>query len=278
VIKFLDLGHDLMIFGNTEVGSYIRKLANEFGVDFDDYDSRVKDSLYFSQYKDFLNPKLTEMKDTDITITKNSLNVPVVSKRPKGYILYEGIAMEVDPHNQYLFTILKADDNAYSVNTKSGQFYSFGDKIKLVTAYQARNNRRVLISGSTTICSNKFYHLSAVDGHPKTSPNHEFCNEIIGWNFQRTGVLRFENVRHQRKENQVTLGTYRIKDELEYMIDIYEYDNKTGSWKPYLTDDLQVELWMLNVYIRTQLKLVSTSKPTYYWSFKAPISMECLNS
>lgn len=37
IIKFIDSGHDIMIFANSEVGNYIRKLANEFGVDFDDY-------------------------------------------------------------------------------------------------------------------------------------------------------------------------------------------------------------------------------------------------
>ena len=37
VLKFIDSGHDIMIFANSEVGGYIRKLANEFGVDFDDY-------------------------------------------------------------------------------------------------------------------------------------------------------------------------------------------------------------------------------------------------
>lgn len=37
IVKFIDSGHDIMIFANTEVGNYIRKLANEFGVDFDDY-------------------------------------------------------------------------------------------------------------------------------------------------------------------------------------------------------------------------------------------------
>ena len=99
------------------------------------------------------------MKRNDIIVTKNSINIPVVSKRPKGFILFEGIAQEIDPHNQYLFTILKADDNCYSVNTKTSNYYNFGDKIKLVNAYQAKNNRRVVISGSTNICSNKFYFL-----------------------------------------------------------------------------------------------------------------------
>jgi hypothetical protein len=33
---------------------------------------------------------------------------------------------------------------------------------------------------------------------PRNSPNAEFCNEIINWNFQRTGVLKYENIRHSR--------------------------------------------------------------------------------
>ena len=37
IIKFIDSGHDIMIFANSEVSNYMRKLANEFGVDFDDY-------------------------------------------------------------------------------------------------------------------------------------------------------------------------------------------------------------------------------------------------
>lgn len=67
--------------------------------------------------------------------------------------------MEVDPANTYLFPILKADDNSYSVNSKSGNYYAFGDRIKLVNGYQARNNRRVVIAGSTSLCSNRFYVL-----------------------------------------------------------------------------------------------------------------------
>lgn len=54
------------------------------------------------------------------------------------------------------------------------------------------------------------------------------------------------------------------------MLDIYEYNQKTQTWKPFLTDDLQVELVMLNPYYRQQMKLLSNNKPTYYLSFKAP--------
>lgn len=36
-VKFFDDGHDIMIFGGTENGSFIRSLVNEFGSDFDNY-------------------------------------------------------------------------------------------------------------------------------------------------------------------------------------------------------------------------------------------------
>jgi oligosaccharyltransferase complex subunit beta len=54
------------------------------------------------------------------------------------------------------------------------------------------------------------------------------------------------------------------------MLDIYEFDSKTNQWKPFLTDDLQMEFTMMNPYYRLQMKLLSSSKPTYYISFRAP--------
>ena len=119
----------------------------------------MKDSLYLHNNKDVLNPELVKLKDNGIIVTKNVINVPVLNKLPKNYILYEGIGHEADHDSTYLNTILRADESCYSINTKTGQFYNFGEKIRLVSIYQARNNRRVIMSGSTSLCSNKFYHL-----------------------------------------------------------------------------------------------------------------------
>jgi hypothetical protein len=46
LLKFIDDGHDLMIFGSSDASKFMRELVNEFGVDYDDYDSEIKDSLY----------------------------------------------------------------------------------------------------------------------------------------------------------------------------------------------------------------------------------------
>ena len=37
LLKYFDDGHDIMIFADKTVGSFLRKFVTEFGVDFDDY-------------------------------------------------------------------------------------------------------------------------------------------------------------------------------------------------------------------------------------------------
>ena len=139
------------------------------------------------------------MKNNEIVVTKNSIGVSSVCKAPKGFILFEGIGQEVDSNNNYLFSILKADENSFSINSKTQQFYNNGEKIKLINGYQGRNNRRVVVSGSINMCSNKFYYLSSIDNNgPINSPNAVLCQDLINWNFQKTGVLKYENIRHQR--------------------------------------------------------------------------------
>ena len=68
----------------------------------------------------------------------------------------------------------------------------------------------------------------------------------------------------------MSLPTYRVKDELEYTVDIYEYDHKVESWKPYLSDDIQLEFVMMNPYYIRQMKMVVPGKPTYSVNFRAP--------
>jgi len=272
ILQHFDDGHNIMIIADKNVNSYLRNLVTEFGVDFDDYDSQVKDSFHLHSLKNNLNKDLIDRRDNEIIVTKNVIPIKNVFTANNNYILYEGIGMETDPHNNYIFSALRADDNTYSVNSKSGLYYSFGNKIKLVAAYQGRNNKRVTITGSSKLCSNEFYFLSSVNEQgPLNSANAIFCNDLIMWNFERSGVLKYKNERHQRKEDGKNLDIYRIKDELEYMVDIYEYEFKTDSWKPYLTDDLQIEYTMMDPYYRLQLKMLALGKPTYYVSFKVSL-------
>ena len=246
LLQFIDDGHDLMIFGSSDASKFMRELVNEFGVDFDDYNSEVKDSLYLHPDSGVkgINQQLLNLHDEEIIISKNVININNIFSKPNGYILYKGIGMDLDPQNKYVFPILSGDKNSYS--------------------------KRIVVLGSTDICSDKFYYLSmnAENKSMLESPNALFCQDILNWNFQRTGVLKYENVRHNNNLGK-TLDTYRIKDYLEYYIDILEYDYKTNSWKNYDSDDVQLSFIMMNPYYINQMKRLY-NKPTYYVKFRAP--------
>ena len=263
LLKYIDDGHDIMIFGSSDASKFMRELVNEFGVDYDDYDSEIKDSLYLHQNSGVngLNKQLINLHNDEIIISKNIIGINNIFNKPNGYILYKGIGMDLDPQNKYVFPILSGDKNSYSVSKSTGEVYSNGEHIKLVNGYQARNNRRIVLLGSTDICSDKFYYLSMTEENKSMleSPNAIFCQDILNWNFQRTGVLKYENVRHNNNQG-VTLETYRIKDYLEYYIDILEYDYK---------DDIQLSFIMMNPYYINQMRRLH-NKPTYYAKFRAP--------
>ena len=218
LLKFVDDGHDLMIFGSSDASKFMRELVNEFGVDYDDYDSEIKDSIYLNSNSGItgLNKQLIDLSDEEIIISKNIIGINNIFNKPNGYILYKGIGMDLDPQNKYVFPILSGDKNSYSVSKTTGEVYSNGEHIKLVNGYQARNNRRIVVLGSTDICSDKFYYLSMTEDNVSMldSPNAKFCEDILNWNFQRTGILKYENVRHNNNEGK-TLDAYRLKD---YMV------------------------------------------------------------
>ena len=88
LLQFIDDGHDLMIFGNEGSGAFIRKLLNEFGVDLDDYDSKVKDSIYIHKNKNDLNSEFADLKNDEIIITNNLTDIQHLKKNIKNYILY----------------------------------------------------------------------------------------------------------------------------------------------------------------------------------------------
>jgi len=210
---------------------------------------------------------------------EESLNYDSLSQKEKDAIEEFNKKIDINDSTQILQFGASAQDKISKfsdsiledVKTKNtGEVFSNGEHIKLVNGYQARNNRRVVVLGSTEICSDKFYYLSMSQENKSMldSPNAVFCKDILNWNFQKTGVLKFTNVRHNNNQGQ-TLDTYRIKDYLEYYIDILEYDHTTDTWKNYDVDDIQLSFIMMNPYYINQMKRIY-GKPTYYAKFRAP--------
>ena len=116
-----------------------------------------------------------------------------------------------------------------------------------IGALQARNGARVLVA-SCFRCLTEDIAL---------------VREVFAWTSQRKAVLRVAKVAHQ-KVGDATV--YRMKDELEFSVLVEEF--KSGSWVPYVADDLQVEYTMLDPHVR--LNLVPSSTGLHSVRFKSP--------
>jgi len=132
-------------------------------------------------------------------------------------------------------------------------------KTVLVSGLQARNNARVIFSGSLELFSDKFFGSSvqkySAAGNSKKfdkSGNEQFVTQITQWAFQEKGVLRLLNAHTHRVGETVAPFAYTIKDKVEYSLELQEWNGQ--AWVPFLANDVQLEYRMLDPYIRTTLK------------------------
>ena len=102
--------------------------------------------------------------------------------------------MDLYLQNKYVFTILNRDKNTYSVFKSTEEVYFNGERVKLMDGCQARNNKRIVILGSTDICSDKFYYLSMTEDNKSMldSPNAVFSTYYIKFRAQeKHGIFKF---------------------------------------------------------------------------------------
>lgn len=135
---------------------------------------------------------------------------------------------------------------------------------------QARNNARILISGSLDLFSDKLFKSSVQKAGSSTrygkSGNEQFVTELSKWVFHERGHLKAVNVKHNKVDQSEEPAMYRINDELEYSVEIYEWSGT--SWEPYVASDVQLQFYMMSPYV---LKTMSTDhKGLYHVSIKVP--------
>ncbi|EOX91185.1 Dolichyl-diphosphooligosaccharide-protein glycosyltransferase 48kDa subunit family protein isoform 4, partial [Theobroma cacao] len=98
------------------------------------------------------------------------------------------------------------------------------------------------------------------------SGNEQFVTEISKWVFHERGHLKAVNLKHHKVGETDEPAIYRIKDDLKFSVEIYEWSGE--SWEPYVADDVQVQFYMMSPYV---LKTLSTDgKGLYHASFKVP--------
>ncbi|KAK2986843.1 hypothetical protein RJ640_011068 [Escallonia rubra] len=243
ILEFVDSGHDL-ILGADDASAVVIDHTS-YAVSETDGDHTLIASDNFIE--------------SDVILGSTKIEAPV---------LFKGIGHSLNAANSLGLKVLSASSAAYSASPKS-KLQSppalAGSAISL-----ARNNARIIISGSLDLFSNRFFKSGVQKaGSSKKyerSGNEQFTTELSKWVFHERGHLKAVNVRHHKVGETDEPAMYRINDDLEYAVDIYEWSGT--RWEPYVADDVQVQFYMMSPYV---LKTLSTDKKgVYYTAFKVP--------
>ncbi|CAN6687589.1 unnamed protein product [Malus baccata var. baccata] len=257
ILDFVDSGHDLIIAADTNASDLIRQIAVECGVDFDeDPAAMVIDHTSYA---------VSDTEGDHTVIASDDFiksDVILGSEKIEAPVLFQGIGHAVNSENSLVLKVLSASPSAYSANPKSKLSNPpslTGSAISLVSVVQARNNARVLISGSLSLFSDRFFRSKVQKAgsskkHEKSS-NEQFLTEISKWVFHERGHLKAVNVKHNRVGEADEPAMYRINDDLQYSVEIYEWHGQ--RWEPYVADDVQVQFYMMSPYV---LKTLSTDQ------------------
>jgi len=87
----------------------------------------------------------------------------IVGKKSSAPILYHGVGMIADATNPLVLDIMHASSTAYSYNPDEEVLdypHAVGKSTLLVSGLQARNNARVIISGSMAMFSDQYLMAS----------------------------------------------------------------------------------------------------------------------
>lgn len=292
LLTFLDDGGNLLVAGDSEISEPIRALAAECGVEFHESGSAVMDHVSF----DAADVTGDHTRILASTYTAASPIVGSLATNPVP-VVFKGLGQTVAKDNILAIPALVASATAFSA--QPGERLTelpatVGAETVLVTAVQARNNARATFSGSLFLFSDEAFAAAArspATGAAQPTANRALATALSAWTFQERGVLRASHIRHQRADGsqpEFSLSrkyrqdlpksvfpepeiapenlVYRIKDDLEYYVDLEEFNGT--AWVPFAASDVQLEFVMLDAYVRTTM--THNGDGVFKAAFKAP--------
>lgn len=270
IVDFIDNGKgNVFVAASSEVGDVLRDLGREVGLELDERDTFVIDHL---------NYDVRDERDHTLVVVdpKNVINADlIVGEKTTSPYLYQGLGMTADQDNPLILEIMSGYTTSYSYFTNedvSDYPHAVGKSTLLIAGLQARNNARVVFSGSIDFFSNEFFAVpvqKSITG-AKTfdeSGNRELATSLAKWVFKEVGVLRVGEVSHFLKgegKRDTPVG-YTVEEVVRYEIEIEEYVN--GNWVAFKGEDVQMAFVRIDPYVCQFLK---RSKNSYYIEFKIP--------
>lgn len=267
ITEFIDGGGNVLVAGSSSSGDVLRELASEVGFEVDEEGASVIDHLNYDVHD--LGKHTLIVADPE-----NLIDAPVIiGSRNIPPLLYQGTGLVADRDNPLVLQILSAQSSAYSyVPDEAVKEYphAVGKNTLLIAALQARNNARVVFSGSLYFFSDEAFTSPvqrALGGKQyESSGNQQVATAVSQWVFKEHGVLRVKSVTHHRAGEKTAPPAYTIMEAVVYTIEIEKLQG--DKWVPYDADDVQLEFVRIDPFVRTMLQRKPGGR--YEANFKIP--------
>lgn len=252
-VEFVNDGGDVLVVSNPDgLSEAVRGFANQLGIYPSPRNHRLIDHFRAVAGDDV--HKLIEITDDDLVPNA------IVDKLEQG-LTYEGSSALIK-NNAHLIPILQAPTTSYTKDSKNDDStennWTVGKQGYLIVGHQALNNARSLWIGDDSLLQDSKFEA-------------ELVKNLIDWTFQIKNVLKVTNVSHAHADGvSYEERPYKIKDTVAYNITVSEWDG--SKWVPYVTDDIQVDIKLLDPYHRLTLKPIDTTEDStvYGVEFKLP--------
>lgn len=262
IAAFIDDGGNALIAGSTDTGDALRELATECGFEVDEEGAAVIDHLHYDTLSDAGD------HTTIVAQPRHLIQASVIvgPNAPTGApLLYRGTGLLADRDNPLVLKLLTADSTAYSYAPErpiKEYPHAVGRGTLLIAALQARNNARVVFSGSLYFFSDEAFTAGVQsqggEAHP-VSGNRDVSEAFTRWVFGEVGRLRVASVRHHKAAETEAPAAYTITDPAVYTIVIEELGQRNSrgqQWRPFQATDVQLEFVRIDPFVRTTLKPV----------------------
>jgi len=249
ITEFIDGGGNVLVAGNSNLGEALREIASEVGFEADEEGTAVIDHLNYDAKDEGKHTMVVASASNLIKSTKMTGGV----KEP---LLYRGIGLLVDPTNPLVLEILTGSSTSYSHNPDlpiTEYPHAVGKNTVLIAGLQARNNARVVFSGSLEFFSDEFFTAQVeTKGSKAASGNAALSKALTDWCFKKSGVLKVESISHHREGESKSPAHYTIKDQAVYTIVVKELVD--GKWVPFDGKDMQMEFVRIDPFVRVTME------------------------
>jgi len=266
VIEFVDDGGNVLMAGSSNSGEVLKDIASECGFEADEEGTFVIDHLSYDAQDDGHHNLIVADPSNLVKSDK------IVGSDADSPFLYRGVGLLTDSDNPLVINILTGSSSSYSHNPEErvkDYPHATGRNTVLIAGLQARNNARVVLSGSLDFFSDEFFSSQvekvASAAPPTQSGNAALAKALVEWTFHQAGVIRIDTVDHMLSSTEETPQFYTVNEDCEYSVTMSELVG--GEWVPYDGQDVQMEFVRIDPFVR---QTMINNKGKFTAKFKVP--------